>query len=183
MADLVLRQTPLAGLLEVERLRKGDHRGFFSRFFDAAAFAEAGWPGGVAQINHTLTQEPGTIRGMHFQYRPHGEWKYVSCLVGEVYDVAVDLRRGSATYGRSFGAVLSARKGNSLLIPTGFAHGFQTLEPDCELIYLHSVAYAPDFEGGLDAVDPDLAIDWPRPVAARSPRDAALPRLNQQTGY
>lgn len=183
MADLVIKQTPLAGLLEVERLRKGDHRGFFSRFFDVTAFAEAGWQGGVAQMNHTLTQLSGTIRGMHFQHRPHGEWKYVSCLVGEVYDVVVDLRRGSATYGRSFGTVLSAQKGNSLLIPEGFAHGFQTLEPDCELIYLHSASYARDAEGGINALDPDLAIDWPRPVEARSPRDTALPYLNQQTGY
>lgn len=182
MNDLSFNTTPIDGLLRVERSRRGDTRGFFSRFFDEAAFAVVGWPGPVAQINHTLTGEPGTIRGMHFQHAPHAEWKYVSCLVGAVFDVAVDLRVGSASYGQWFGSILSAENGHSLLIPSGFAHGFQTLVPGCELIYLHSTAYAPAAEGGVNALDPALAIDWPLPVSARSARDIALPRLDQQTG-
>lgn len=182
MADVVLHPTPLGGLHRVERPRKGDARGFFSRFFDAAIFAEAGWPGPVAQMNHTLTEPAGAVRGMHFQRPPHAEWKYVSCLRGAVFDVAVDLRPGSATRGAWFGATLSAENGHSLLIPEGFAHGFQTLVPRCELIYLHSVAYASAAEGGVNALDPSLGIAWPLPVSARSDRDIALPGLDQQTG-
>jgi len=182
MADLTMQPTPLDGLYSVERLRKGDSRGFFSRFFDATTFAEAGWTGPVVQMNHTLTATMGTIRGMHFQRPPHAERKFVSCLRGRVFDVAVDMRCGSPTFGHWHGAVLSADNSLSLLIPEGFAHGFQTLEPDCELIYLHSAAYAPTAEGGVDALDPALAIAWPLPVAARSDRDISLPRLDQQTG-
>ena len=182
MAEFLFNATPIDGLLRTERARRGDARGFFSRFFDEAAFAAVGWPKPVVQMNHTLTVESGVIRGMHFQHAPHAEWKYVSCLAGVVFDVAVDLRAGSASYGQWFGATLSAENGHSLLIPAGFAHGFQTLVPECELIYLHSTAYAPAAEGGVDALDPTLAIAWPMPVAARSARDIALPRLDQQTG-
>ncbi len=183
MADFLFNATPIEGLSWVERSRRGDTRGFFSRFFDEAAFADAGWPGPVVQMNHTLTGEPGIIRGMHFQHVPHAEWKYVSCLAGAVFDVAVDLRAGSASYGQWFGTTLSAENSHSLLIPAGFAHGFQTLVPGCELIYLHSAAYAPNAESGVDALDPTLSIDWPLPVSARSPRDIALSRLDQQTGF
>lgn len=179
----MLHPTPLAGLTCVERLRKGDARGFFSRFFDADTFARAGWPGRVEQMNHTLTETPGTVRGMHFQRDPHAEWKYVSCLAGAVFDVAVDLRPGSASHGRWFGTTLSAANGQSLLIPAGFAHGFQTLEPGCELIYLHSAAYAPQAEGGVDALDPVLAIDWPLAVSVRSDRDAGLPPYAKDTKF
>lgn len=180
MADIALHSTPLGGLLRVERLRKGDSRGFFSRFFDAATFADAGWPGSVSQMNHTLTQAAGTIRGMHLQRPPHAEWKLVSCVRGAVFDVAVDLRPGSASCGAWFGLELSAENGFGLLIPEGFAHGFQTLVGDCELLYLHSTAYAPTAEGGVNALDPAIGIEWPLPVSARSDRDIALPGLNGQ---
>jgi dTDP-4-dehydrorhamnose 3,5-epimerase len=182
MADLIFNATPIGGLLHVERSRRGDSRGTFSRFFDEGAFAEAGWPNSVVQMNHTMTEETGTVRGMHFQYPPHGEWKYVSCLAGAIFDVAVDLRLGSPSFGEWFGATLSAENGQSFLIPAGFAHGFQTLAPRCELIYLHSAAYAPSAEGGVDALDPSLDISWPLAISVRSPRDIALPRLDQQTG-
>jgi dTDP-4-dehydrorhamnose 3,5-epimerase len=182
MVDMQFNLTPINELLLVERSRLGDPRGFFSRFFDEVAFAQAGWPGPVAQMNHTLTEELGTIRGLHFQHAPHDEWKYVSCMVGAVFDVAVDLRTGSTSYGAWFGTTLSAENGHSLLIPAGFAHGFQTLVPGCEMIYLHSAAYAATAEGGVNALDPSLGIGWPLPVSARSARDIALPRLDQQTG-
>ncbi len=174
MTGLVLHSTPLSGLRRVVRPRMGDERGFFSRFFDAAGFADAGWPGAVEQMNHTRTDRAGTVRGMHFQRVPHEEWKYVSCLAGAVFDVAVDLRAGSQTHGQWFGAVLSAENGESLLIPAGFAHGFQTLADECELLYLHSARYAPDAEGGIDALDPILNIAWPLPVSVRSDRDKGL---------
>jgi dTDP-4-dehydrorhamnose 3,5-epimerase len=179
MRQMLLHSTPLDGLYRVERLRKGDTRGFFSRFFDAPTFQDAGWTAPVAQMNHTLTEVAGTIRGMHFQREPHAERKYVSCLRGAIFDVAIDLRPNSATYGRWFGTVLSAENGESLLIPEGFAHGFQTLVPSSELIYLHSAAYAQGAEGGVNALDPSIGITWPLPVIGRSDRDTALPNLSQ----
>ena len=182
MSEVLLHQTTIDGLFRAERLRRGDVRGFFSRFFDASTFMQAGWTEPVVQMNHSMTAVAGTVRGMHFQREPHAERKYVSCLRGAVFDVAVDLRSGSATYGQWFGTELSAANGFSLIIPTGFAHGFQTLEADCELIYVHSSAYAPSAEAGVDALDPSLAITWPLPIATRSDRDVALPRLDQQTG-
>jgi dTDP-4-dehydrorhamnose 3,5-epimerase len=183
MGGLVLEATAIDGLYEVERPRLGDARGFFSRFFDAEIFRRAGWDAPVVQMNHTRTEAAGVVRGMHFQRPPHGEWKYVSCLRGEVFDVAVDLRQGSATFGAWHGAILSEANGRSLLIPEGFAHGFQTLVPECELIYLHSATYAPAAEGGVNALDSSLAIAWPLPIAARSERDVGLPDINQLTGF
>lgn len=163
--------TPLADLLVIERQRFGDERGFFSRFFCREELAGFGADGSIAQINHTMTQLKGTVRGMHFQSVPYDEAKFVSCLAGAVFDVAVDLRPGSPTYLQWHGEVLSAENGRSMMIPGGFAHGFQTLAPDCELLYLHDKPYAPDAEGGLNALDPRLAIAWPLPVAQMSARD------------
>ena len=169
--------TPLAGLMLVTRRRRDDARGFFSRFFCAQEMAELGWHQPVAQVNHSLTRQTGAVRGLHFQRPPHAEDKYVSCLRGAVFDVAVDLRHGSPTFLRWHGETLSAGNGRSLLIPQGFAHGFQALEPDSELIYLHSRPYAPEAEGGLQVSDPRLAIAWPRPVIDLSERDASHPLL------
>ena len=169
--------TPLAGLMLVTRRRREDARGFFSRFFCAQEMAELGWHQPVAQVNHSLTRQTGAVRGLHFQRPPRAEGKYVSCLRGAVFDVAVDLRHGSPTFLRWHGEILSAENGCSLLIPQGFAHGFQALEPDSELIYLHSRPYAPEAEGGLQVSDPRLAIAWPRPVIDLSERDASHPLL------
>ncbi len=169
--------TPIPDLVVIERQRFGDERGFFSRFFCREELADFGGNGGIAQINHTMTQLKGTIRGLHFQRAPHDETKFVSCLVGTVFDVAVDLRPDSSTYLQWHGEVLSAEKGRSMMIPGGFAHGFQTLTEDCELIYLHDKPYAPEAEGGLNALDPKLAIGWPLPVAQMSARDEAFPFL------
>ncbi len=167
--------TPIPDLVVIERQRFGDERGFFSRFFCREELADFGANGAIAQINHTMTELKGTIRGMHFQRPPHDETKFVSCLVGAVFDVAVDLRPGSPTYLQWHGEVLSAENGRSMLIPGGFAHGFQTLAEGCELIYLHDKPYAPEAEGGLNALDPKLAIAWPLPVAQMSARDQAFP--------
>ena len=170
-----IRPTPLAGLVVVQRQRREDSRGFFSRFYCADALARAGHPFTIAQINHTRTAARGTVRGMHFQHPPHAEDKFVSCLRGEVFDVAVDLRRNSPTFLRWHAQVLSADNATSLLIPKGFAHGFQTLTDDCEMLYLHSAAYAPAAEGALHASDPRLRIGWPLPIAGLSQRDAGHP--------
>src|SRR5258708_5995830 len=124
-------QTPLAGLALIERARREDQRGFFSRLFCAEELRSAGFDSPVAQINQTLTLRRGAVRGLHFQYPPHAEIKFVSVLKGEVLDVAVDLRKGSKTFLQWHGEVLSADNRRSLLIPRGFAHGFQTLTESC----------------------------------------------------
>jgi dTDP-4-dehydrorhamnose 3,5-epimerase len=168
--------TPLADLVVIERQRLGDARGFFSRFFCAQELSDFGI-GSVAQINHTMTQATGTIRGMHFQSAPHDEAKFVSCLAGAVFDVAVDMRPGSPTYLKWHGEVLSADNARSMMIPPGFAHGFQTLTENCELIYLHDKPYFPGAEGGVNALDPKLAIAWPLPVSQMSERDSGFEAL------
>jgi dTDP-4-dehydrorhamnose 3,5-epimerase len=113
----------------------------------------------------------GTVRGMHFQHPPYAEMKLVSCLRGEVFDVAVDLRKDSPTFLQWHGEILSEVNQRTFCMPEGFAHGFQTLTEDCELIYFHSATYAPEAEAGLNALDPRLAIAWPMPVVDRSVRD------------
>lgn len=173
MKRLVVEDTPLAGLKRVRRTRLGDSRGFLARLFCADELAEAGWREPIAQVNHTRTRQRGSVRGLHFQGAPHAEKKLVHCLRGEVWDVAVDLRRGSPTFLRWHAESLSDENGVALLIPEGFAHGLQTLVDDVDMLYCHSVAYAANAEGGLNPRDPRLAIDWPLPIAALSPRDEA----------
>ncbi|ASY57474.1 MULTISPECIES: dTDP-4-dehydrorhamnose 3,5-epimerase [Sinorhizobium] len=164
-------QTPLPDLIVIERKKAGDERGFFSRFFCRDELRDFGADGCVAQINHTLTRIKGAIRGMHFQRAPHDETKFVSCLSGAVFDVAVDIRPDSPTYLQWHGEILSAENARSMMIPGGFAHGFQTLTEDCELLYLHDKFYAPEAEGGLNPLDPRLAIAWPLEVTQMSERD------------
>lgn len=168
-------QTPLSGLMLVQRKMIEDHRGFLSRFYCIEEFREAGIIKPIAQINHTLTRKKGAVRGMHFQHPPHGEAKLVSCLKGEIWDMAIDLRHGSPTFLHSHGEILSAANHKSLLIPEGYAHGFQALAEDCELIYLHTAAYNPDAEGALNVADPRLDIVWPLPIDDLSERDRSHP--------
>ena len=175
MSRFVLHHTPIAGLVAIERLPLGDARGFLERLFCADDLAPAGWTGAIAQINHTLTAEQGTVRGMHYQRAPHAEAKLVNCLHGAVWDVAVDLRPGSPTYLQWHAEELSASNHRALLIPPGCAHGFQTLSADVQMLYCHSQAYAPQSEGGLHPQDPRLGIPWPLPVHGLSPRDASHP--------
>ena len=167
--------TPLDGLKLVQRKPVGDHRGYLERMFCEEELQSLIPGKGIVQINHTLTSKRGTVRGLHFQYPPHAETKIVSCLRGEVFDLAVDLRQGSPTILRWHAEILNANNHRSLLIPEGFAHGFQTLTEDCELIYFHTAAYQPDAEGGLNAQDPRLEIHWPEAVTELSSRDAAHP--------
>lgn len=167
--------TPLEGLYVVERRPIKDQRGFFCRFFCAEEFKGAGFNKCVAQINHSHTIKKGVVRGLHFQYPPHPEAKVVSCLRGEVFDVAVDIRKGSPTFLRWHSEILSPENRKSLLIPEGFAHGFQTLTENCELIYLHSEPFHPQVEGGFHVADPSLGIVWPVTITEISERDAAHP--------
>ena len=165
--------TPIAGLQVLQSKPIGDDRGYLERLFCMDEL-QALLPGKrIEQINHTLTSGRGTVRGLHFQHPPHAETKFVHCLRGEVFDVAVDLRRGSPTFLRWHAEVLSAANHRTFVIPEGFAHGFQALADDCEMLYFHTAAYRQTAEGGLHAKDPRLAIRWPLPVAGLSPRDAA----------
>lgn len=177
MNRFTVSDLPLAGLKRITRQRLGDQRGFLSRLFCAEELATAGWQKSVAQINHTFTARCGTIRGLHYQIPPHTEMKLVSCIRGEVWDVAVDLRANSPTFLQWQAERLSADNGQALLIPEGFAHGFQTLTDDCELLYLHTAAYAPAAEAGLRFDDPRINITWPQPVTELSARDQAHPFL------
>jgi dTDP-4-dehydrorhamnose 3,5-epimerase len=172
--------TILAGLQLLQRKPIGDSRGYLERLFCVDELQTLIPGKHIAQINHTLTESRGTVRGMHFQRPPHAEIKFVSCLRGEVFDVAVDLRDNSPTFLRWHAEVLSADNHKTLVIPEGFAHGFQTLTDDCEMLYFHTATYQPGAEGGLNAQDPRLAIQWPLPVAGLSLRDAAHPLLDDE---
>jgi dTDP-4-dehydrorhamnose 3,5-epimerase len=178
MSRFQIVDTPIAGLKIVERLRQSDQRGFFSRMFCAEELQAAGWSKPIVQINQTLTRRRGAVRGMHFQFPPYAEMKLVNCIRGEVWDVAVDLRRGSPTFLKWFGTQLSAQNGRALLIPEGFAHGFQALAEDCELIYFHTCAYDAASEGAVHAEEPRVAIQWPQAIAELSPRDRGHPMLS-----
>ncbi|HHT9158318.1 MAG TPA: dTDP-4-dehydrorhamnose 3,5-epimerase [Candidatus Brocadiaceae bacterium] len=170
--------TPIKGLVIVQRKTIEDHRGFFSRFFCAEEFREAGLSKPIVQINHSFTRKTGTVRGLHFQYPPYAETKIVSCLKGKIFDVAVDLRRGSPSFLHWHGEVLSAENRKSLIIPEGFAHGFQTLTEDCELIYLSSAPYQREAEDALNVMDPKLGIVWLLSISDLSERDRNHPFID-----
>jgi len=171
--------TPLAGLVTLTRHPRRDERGYLERLFceqDLAAFLPPGKR--IVQINRTLTRTPGTVRGMHFQRPPHAEVKIVTCLRGAIFDVAVDLRSDSPTRLEWHGIILSADCHDALVIPEGFAHGFQTLAADTELLYFHTAAWAAEAEAALNPLDPVLGIRWPRPIADLSERDRGHPFLS-----
>jgi len=171
MSRFVIEKTPINGLHVIQRKPIGDERGYLERMFCSDELKPITSQRGIVQINHTLTAKAGTVRGMHFQHPPHAEMKLVSCLRGEVFDVAVDLRKDSPTFLQWHAEVLTEANQKTFVIPEGFAHGFQTLTDDCELLYLHTAAYTPGAEAGLNALDPRLAIVWPMPISERSRRD------------
>ena len=171
MNQFHIHNTAISGLKVVERQYLNDSRGFFSRLFCSNELSAAGWNRPIVQINHSFTHKKGAIRGLHFQYPPFAEMKLVTCLKGAVWDLAVDLRSNSSTFLQWHAEELSSVNCRSLLIPEGFAHGFQTLTDDCELIYQHSNEYSPTAEAGLNFGDPMLAIDWPLEIAEIAVRD------------
>ena len=170
---------PLSGLRLIRRKQMGDARGYLERLFCARELAEAGWTDPIAQINQTYTAKSGTVRGMHFQYPPHAEKKLVMCMHGRVYDMAIDIRKGSPTFLKWHGQLLTPEASNALLIPEGFAHGFQALTPDVEMLYCHSEFYAPENESGICPNDPFVNIAWPMEIADISDRDKSHPMLNE----
>jgi dTDP-4-dehydrorhamnose 3,5-epimerase len=176
---LQIEETALAGVLILTPRRFGDERGWFSETWNRAVLAEAGIAADFVQDNHSLSAKASTLRGLHYQRPPHAQAKLVRVGRGRVFDVAVDIRRNSASYGRWVGVELSAENGRQLFIPAGFLHGFVTRDPDSELLYKCSDFYAPDCDGAVRFDDPDLAIDWGIAPgdAVLSARDAAAPFL------
>jgi dTDP-4-dehydrorhamnose 3,5-epimerase len=178
-----IRPTPLAGFVTLARHPRRDERGFLERLFCEQDLAAALPPGRrIVQANRTLTCVAGTVRGMHFQKPPHAEVKIVTCLRGAVFDVAVDLRPDSPTWLQWHGVVISADAHDAVVIPEGFAHGFQTLSADCELLYFHTAAWSAEAEAALHPLDPTLGIRWPKPIAALSDRDRGHPFLGANPG-
>ena len=180
MSQFSIFDTPILGLKVIERKPIGDNRGFLSRIFCADLLKSAGWKKSIVQINHTVTKRRGTVRGLHFQHPPHAEIKLVSCLQGDVWDVAVDLRKNSPTFLNWHAEKLSSENCRALLIPEGFAHGFQTLSDDCAVLYLVTAPYVPEAESGIRPSDPYLGIPWPLKIFETSMKDADHPLLNDQ---
>ena len=155
-----IEETSLPGLKILTPARHGDDRGFFSESWNRQALAKAGIDADFVQDNHSLSAAAGTVRGLHFQSPPHAQAKLVRCGRGRLFDVAVDIRRGSPTYGKWFGVELSFENGKQIWVPEGFLHGFVTREPDTEIIYKCSDYYAPDCDGAVQFDDPAIGIDW-----------------------
>ncbi len=180
-----LCQTPIHGVVELLSQPFVDSRGAFLNAFRAQeeAFISSWADRGIAQVNLSCTEAVGTIRGLHFQAQPHSEAKLVRCIKGRVWDVAVDLRGESSTYGQWHAVELTPEHANALLIPEGCAHGFQVLDPGSELLYLHSGPWVPGVDKGLRWNDPQLAISWPLPPTELSERDRCLPLLSEIASF
>lgn len=177
-SNLTFKATPIEGLFIIERNLIKDNRGFFFRLFAGSELVSIGLKKSIAHINFSHTNDLHSTRGLHFQYPPHTETKIVTCLKGEVFDVAVDLRKDSPTFLNWFGINLSPENNRSFFIPDGFAHGFQVLKKDSELIYLHTNEYVKESEGGLHVLDPLIGIKWPYEPTKLSERDKGFIFLN-----
>ena len=175
-----IKESKIPGVVLIKPERHGDHRGFFSETYSHRVYAELGIEDVFVQDNHSLSAVKGTVRGLHFQAPPYAQAKLVRCGQGAVFDVAVDIRRGSATYGEWVGYELSAENGAQMYVPIGFAHGFVTLEPNCEILYKCSNYYTPETECSLRWDDPDIGIKWPFiGDTILSEKDAAAPLLEE----
>lgn len=174
MSKFLEQETIFSGLFTVTKKIMGDNRGYLERLYCMNELRC--WNNRpIAQVNHTYTKNKGTIRGLHFQHHPYSEAKFICCLRGKVMDVALDLRTDSTTYGQFYIIQLTAEKHNAILIPEGFAHGFQTLTNDVEMLYFHSQCYSPAAEGGVNAFDQRLNVPWALPCTQMSERDKLFP--------
>jgi dTDP-4-dehydrorhamnose 3,5-epimerase len=176
---MIFHQTPLAGARLVELEKRGDARGFFARMFCEREFAAEGLETRFVNVNDSLSAAAGTLRGLHYQLGDAAEVKLVRCVRGALYDVILDLRPGSPSYGRWFGETLSAENRLMMYVPRGFAHAILTLEPDTEALYLVSAHYAPHEERGVRWDDPRFAIQWPLAPQEVSPKDASWPDFDE----
>lgn len=173
---MLIASTALPGVVILTPERFGDDRGWFSETWNAARMASAGLDLAFVQDNHSMSGAMGTLRGLHFQRPPHAQDKLVRCARGAIFDVAVDIRRGSPTYGQWVGVDLTAQNGKQLLVPKGFLHGFVTRLPDTEVQYKCTDLYAPDCEGAIRWDDPTIGITWDLTLAPTlSAKDAAAP--------
>jgi dTDP-4-dehydrorhamnose 3,5-epimerase len=175
---MIFKETKLKGayIIEIEPIE--DERGFFARSFCEEEFKKHGLNPHIAQCNISYNKKKGTLRGMHYQVAPYEETKLVRCTMGAIYDVIVDLRPDSSTFKQWMGVELTQENRRLLYVPEGFAHGFQTLTDNAELIYYHSAFYSPEYERGLRFDDPTLAINWPLPAGAISPKDQSYPLID-----
>jgi len=174
-----LMETSITGVMVAKTSRIGDRRGTFARFFCETELANALGQRHIVQINHSRTINVGAVRGMHYQHPPCAEMKLVRCIKGRVWDVALDLRKGSPTFLHWYGVELSAESDEMMVIPEGCAHGFQVLEDKSELLYLHTASYASVYEGGVRHNDPLVDIQWPLAVTDLSDRDRMHPLIDQ----
>lgn len=172
---MIFHQTPLKDAYVIDLEKKGDERGFFARLFCAEEFSKHGLEPQFIQANNSFSVEKGTLRGLHYQLSPDAETKLVRCIRGSFYDVILDLRPDSPTFGQSFGAVLSSENRQMMYVPKGFAHGFLTLEPNSEVLYLVSAVYSKNNERGIRWNDPRFEIEWPDSPKVISERDANHP--------
>ena len=172
--------TPIAGLVLVESTPQTDERGFFTRLYCQNKLGKLVGARQIVQINQSSTRTVGAVRGLHYQHDPHAEMKLVRCIKGKVWDVAVDLRAGSSTFLHWHAEDLSAENAHMMVIPEGFAHGFQVLEEDSVLLYLHTAFYTPSAEGGVRPMDPRLSIAWPLAPQDLSDRDLNHPLLTSE---
>lgn len=176
---MIFTPTSLAGSYVIDLEPFSDERGWFARYYCKNEFQQIGHEQEWVQLNHSFTTHKGTVRGMHFQLPPFKEIKMVRCIAGAIFDVIVDVRKDSPTFLKWTGVELSSANRKMLYIPEGFAHGFQALTDNCELIYHHSAFYTPGAEGGIRYDDPAIGIDWPLPVINISARDASHPYLHE----
>jgi len=176
---MIFTPTPLTGAFTIDLEKRGDDRGFFARLFCEREFAEAGLETRFVQINTSLSARRGTLRGLHYQLPPFAEVKVVRCIRGALWDVILDLRAGSPSFGRWFGAELSAENRRMMYVPRGFAHGFITLTEDAEALYLVSAFYSPDHERGVRFDDPAHGIAWPMAPVEMSGKDRSWPDLSE----
>jgi dTDP-4-dehydrorhamnose 3,5-epimerase len=176
---VIFTETPLKGAFVVDLEKRGDDRGFFARAFCAREFERHGLPTRFVQANNSLSVQRGTLRGMHYQLPPKAETKLVRCIRGALHDVILDLRPSSPTFGRHYGADLSADDRRAMVVPKGFAHGFITLTPDAEALYLVDEFYAPEAERGIRWNDPAFGIAWPIEPVVLSDKDRAFPDFDR----
>jgi dTDP-4-dehydrorhamnose 3,5-epimerase len=177
MTNFKFENTHINNLETVTRSPVQDSRGNFDKLFCEADFSRYNKNISISQINLSRTNKLGTLRGLHYQKFPFLEKKIVSCVRGKIFDVVIDIRQDSPTFLKHYSIILSSESDKSVLIPEGFAHGFQSLEDNCEVLYMHTNTYQPDYEAGLNCFDPKLKIDWPLPVSNISKRDSEFENL------
>jgi dTDP-4-dehydrorhamnose 3,5-epimerase len=176
---MIFHKTRIDGVFFVRLETHGDARGYLKRTFCKREFSQMGFSAEFVQMNHTFTKHIGTVRGFHFQHPPLAEAKLIRCIRGAVFDVALDLRKGSKTFLQWISVELSAENNTMILIPEGCAHGFQSLADDCEMLYNHTAYYEPSLEAGVRIDDPRINTQWPLPIQHQSERDKSFTLISE----